>query len=147
MTLPYKLLAGIILLLAAAGIGYYYGNNNVKEQIVYKDVIREQIVEKIVTKTVIRRPDGTVEEIVREEDRQTDSKTNSEGTRTVRNVSPNYRASAALWAGSPSSFQQPSGANLGVGISRRIVGPAWIEVQARPLGNKKEVAVGVAWEF
>lgn len=77
MTLPYKILAGLILILAVFLGGYYSGKGDVEIQTVEKIVEREGktvtvVKDHIITVTKTVEPDGTTTEVTKTEDKSTD---------------------------------------------------------------------------
>ena len=134
----YTLIA--ILVLASGGLGYYLGSGNVRveEKIVKeKGEITIKEVEKIVTVTKIVRPDGTVEETRREEDKTRDEKQKSSNTEIARVEEPNQpQYSLGLTFRSEYSrlgdltslskdIRLPE--NYTVDFGKRFLGPVWVE--------------------
>lgn len=140
----WKIILPIVLLLMAAGGGYYYGSQ--KEPVVIEKVVtKTEIQEKIITRTVIRRPDGTIEETTKEENRKETSKQKEDTVAkggTGRSNS-DYRVGLRYWASSPIDAIQPGWDDAGVSLGRRVIGPVWLDLEA----NRKQMAMGVSVQW
>lgn len=144
----WKVILPVILLLIAGGTGYYYGSQKPPVTI-EKIVTRTEIVEKIVTKSVERKPDGTVIETTKEEDRHEAIK-QEQGTTTKGGsgyASPDYRIGLRYWASSSDPVLEPRWNNIGVSLGRRIVGPVWADFEFKQKETKKEFALGFSVQF
>lgn len=148
MSLPYKLLAILLVFLAAFGAGYYYAPTKTITQEVEKVVTRvdTQIVDHVITKTVERKPDGTTVETTTEEDKKqtTEQKdTSTVSKSTPGSTGPDYRIGARYWVGNAADVLRPGYDRIGISLGRRVLGPVWIDLEV----NKKEVAFGIDVTF
>lgn len=146
----WKLGVAVVVLLGSFGGGYYYGSGQKEIQVVTEKG-ETQIVEreKVITRIVEVLPDGTKRETIREEE----SKREETNRTVIVNPTPanreDYRVGVAYWASSTSDVLGSGRGSDGIGfsVSRRLLGPAWVEVSARPIGPKKEVALGVSVQW
>lgn len=147
------IVALFIPILAFAG-GYYTASKQVEvvEKVIVKEGETKTVVqEKIITRTVVKHPDGTTTETTREENRDVATEervreSDSGTTRTTVSSGGNYRLGVYYGMRSISDAYQPNDwrSNTSVYVSRRIVGPVWIDVGGRPYGDRKEVTLGLA---
>ena len=142
----YKIIAALILALCFLAGGYYWGSGNV---IVEKGETVTVIKDRIITKTIIRRPDGTTEEVIKEETINHETSNTQVSTKPGPENKANYRIGAAYWVRSTADVLRPEKPYDGVSlsVSRRIAGPAWIDVLAKPFGVRREVALGFSVQF
>lgn len=152
MTLPYKLLALLVGLLAAFGGGYYYGSGQVVTNTVTQKGDTVTVTkDHVITQIVETHADGTSTTTTKTEEVSTNQK--SQTSEVSRNVSPgaasgpNYRLGAQYWVGSISDVTKGKSDQLGITGSRRLLGPVWLDGEVRPFGDKKEVAVGASVQF
>lgn len=147
----WKLYLALALIGASFGGGYYYGSSQVSEKVttVKGDTVTV-VRDRIVTKTITRQPDGTVTETTKEEEINHNTETRTVSTDTSRGPSsgPQYSAGAGYWMGSSRDVLEGwKYSNVSVNVGRRIIGPVWATVEARPIGDKKEISAGVRIEW
>lgn len=154
MTLPYKLLAALIMFLSAFGIGYWKGSGQVVEKIVKEQGETKTIVQDhIITKTIVRNPDGTTTETTKDETiaKQEETHTSKVATETGPNsagAGGRYKLGLQYWAGSSSDILRPTDwkSQLGIQAGYNVFGPIWIDGEIRPWGHK-EAALGFSFQF
>jgi hypothetical protein len=148
-----KYTLALILVLASGGLGYYLGSGNVRvEEKIVKEKGEVQIreVEKVVTITKIVRPDGTVEETRREEDKTRDEKQKSSNTEILSSKEP-MQSQYSLGLSFRSEYSEMQNIiresrmleNYTVDLGRRILGPIWVEVGA----GSEQYTLGVRVEL
>ena len=138
MSMQTKALVALFLLLAAFAGGAYWGRGQ-REVVVTEGKTVEKVEERIVTVTKVIRPDGTIEETTKTEEKQTDTKTKEKSKATSAAQLAQYGVGVAALA----SLRNFPEHEYSVTLSRRILGPAWLELQ----GTKQAVGVGVRIEF
>ena len=159
MSLPYKVLAVLVLVLAAGATGYWQGRGDIQVREVEKVVEKEGKTEvvyrdRIVTVTKIVRPDGTVEETTREEEHEHEETTESRETaadRETEKTPTQSRYSLGIsYSPSADSFDWREGKDgvvrdLGLEVGYRLVGPVWGAVGFTP--GRREAHILVRLEF
>ena len=146
----WKLGLAVVVLLSSFGVGWYYGSGQKEVQVITKEGKTTTIVkDKIITKIVEVFPDGTRKETTKEEESSRKETIKETITDTGTPVKEDYRVGAAYWVRNVSDVMEPGHISngLSVSLSRRVAGPIWVEVQGRPSGNRKELAVGVAIQW
>lgn len=148
----WKIGLALIVLIGAFGGGYYYGSGNViTNTVTVKGDTVTQTVDHVVTQIVEKKPDGTVTTTTKTEEvaAHTETKESQTATQTVpASVGASYKVGAEYWANSVNSlgdWNRPD--NYSVYLSRRMVGPLWGDVQVRPTGSQKSVALGLSVEW
>jgi hypothetical protein len=142
---PIKLALGVcIAMLVAAGLGYYYGKGQ-KEVITQKVKGEERVVykDKIVTVTKVVKPDGTVTEEIKTEDRSgsKDSRTSSTDTQ-VRSKQSQYKLGLSYSVDyEKPALQDPM--SLHVQAGTRLFGPIWMDAQV----GMRNSLIGLSLEF
>lgn len=148
-----KYVVMLVLTVLGGGVGYYLGSGNVRveTQIVKEEgTVKIKEVEKIVTITKIVRPDGTVEEVRKEEDKVTDRKEKNSST-VVAEVKEPALHEYSLGVHFHSQYQDLPNIyndlqdkdNYTVQIGRRLIGPVWGEIGF----GIQQYSVGVKWQF
>jgi hypothetical protein len=142
----YKIIAALVLALCFLAGGYYWGSGNV---IVEKGETVTVIKDRIITKTITRKPDGTIIETVKEEEHDSSQTNTTVSTKPGPENKANYRIGAAYWVRSTADVLRPEKPYDGISlsVSRRIAGPAWVDVLAKPFGVRREVALGVSVQW
>lgn len=170
MTLQYKILAGVLLLLASAIGGYVTGKGD-KEIVIQEKVVTKEGATKIVYKdrivTVIKeiKPDGTVTETTKTEEKdkvvdKTTKETDSSKDSSTTPAAPRY--SLGIYAINTSIAEKLSGSvptareplsgdtgpvldkskyNLGVSAGINILNPIWLKFGYVPA--VKQVSIGL----
>jgi hypothetical protein len=158
MSLQYKLLAGLIVLVATAIGGYVTGKGD-KEVVIQEKVVTKEGITKIVYKdrivTVIKeiKPDGTVTETTKTEEKdkvvdKTDKETDSSKDSTTTPAAPRY--SLGLYAINSDITREPlskdtaldkSKYNVGVSAGINVFNPIWLKFGYVP--TVKQVSVGL----
>jgi hypothetical protein len=134
--------------------GFYAGKGDreiqIQEKVVNKEAEAKTLFkDRIVTVTKIVKPDGTVIEQTKAEDKKINSdvktqEASSEKTEISRPALSNY--SLGLF-GKKSLKDSPISAtpNLGVSVGRRMIGELWLKVGVIPA--EKEASVGIELQF
>lgn len=153
MTLPYKILIVLTVLLSTYLGAFFHGRSTVAlpaplppevrtvgvEHTVYKD----RVVTKEITK--IASPDGTVitkeSETTKDSDRVADKDTSSE--RQGGQVERNYSAGVLYRVTSSEDLTIPKASALGVRLGWRLIDGLWVQVDA----TQKDATVGLAIQW
>jgi hypothetical protein len=147
MTLKNKLILGALLTGGSFLSGFYTGKGN-KEvtTIVKKGETRTVYKDRIVTVTKIVRPDGTVEETTKTEEKEgkSDSTTVDKGSTTKSSLS-DYSVGAMYFTRFDSL--DPGLNNLMVTGGRRLIGEIWLDVGIIPSIDKPGAAIGISAKF
>lgn len=136
----WKILIGILLLIASFGVGYYFAPGKVVEKVVTK--VDTVVHERVVTKIIERKPDGTVTETIREEvkDKKETSSTKSSQSGSPTASQPSYRVGGTYRIGSLGDAADPKWDQAGVSGGYRLVGPIWADFGL----TRKDVTLGVS---
>ena len=171
ISLPYKIGAALLLALALLGSGYYLGKGHVQTQTIFQDRVIEKRVEvqvkgetqiqfrdRIVTVTRTVKPDGTVQEQTRTEEKAKDTSqlvTQQETTHELEHVVavekiqipvPQAEYSLGLRYRGPALNGQglagyrPDYRSLEITAARRILGPIFLDAG---LSGRMEVSLGI----
>jgi hypothetical protein len=139
-----KLIASIVLLAVAFAGGLYLGRGQ-KEVVTVEKRGEERLVykDRIVTVTRIVKPDGTVTEETRTEDREGTRSNSTVDRSTASKSQSRYRLGVKYWKdySDPLNFQ-PSKDIEGI-AGLRLFGPVHLELGVR----KDSAAVGLSLEF
>lgn len=138
----------VAFILAAGAAGYYQGKGTAEVRVVEhaaKTLIEYK--DRIVTVTKTIRPDGTVTETTKTEDREksVDSTVTDKSTVTIpvaSNYSLGVRYQSAYFELISQAISNPY-KGLEVSAGRRILGPLWLEVGA----GIERITLGVRYEF
>lgn len=140
----WKIITALILLVGSFLGGFYTGRGNKQVEIVeHTGETKIQYIDRIVTVTKIIKPDGTVEETTKTEDKQqtTDVKTDDKSQKTTFLVS-NYSVGAKYWT-RYGALDRDYVKSTEIEIGRRIVGDIWAEIGIR----KDQASVGIRVDF
>lgn len=141
----YKIL-GVLLLAAGLFLGGYYSGKGDKEVQIIEKVGETRTVykDRIVTVTKIVRPDGTVEETTKTEEKEGSSEetTVDRDTHTKPALS-DYSLGAKYWRDYESLLSDDHLGSLEVTAGRRLLGEVWLDMGVR----KQSFAVGVSVNF
>ena len=161
MSLPYKILAIIVVLCTTFGIAYWEGRNSVAPEIqtvIQKEKADTQIVYRdrivTVTKVITKKPDGTTtetdttktEESNKETDKEVDTSTDSKQIVPTNLEPPKYSLGVRYIAEYKDLFPAPTGgslANWEGSLGYRVIGPAWLDVSA----GEKRLGLGIRIEW
>jgi hypothetical protein len=133
-----------IVALAMFGLGYWQGKQGVptsiteikqEERVVYKD--------RIVTVIKTQKPDGTIVEETRTEDREGVKESSSNNKEQIAAKSPSQYKLGVSYQFDYNELLEKDTAKVFVTGSRRIIGPVWLDVQA----SSKSSLLGISWEF
>jgi hypothetical protein len=131
--------------LALAG-GLYLGRGQVEVREVLKEVegkTKIVEVEKIITVTVVKQPDGTTTTTTKTEDKKKDTQVSNKSTDKSSTKSPAL-AQWGVGGGISARFGQfPLKPEYYGSVSRRVLGPVWVEGQ----GSIQSASIGVRLEF
>lgn len=143
-----------LVLLAAAGLAGFYLGRGQREVVVEERIVEKRgetvtkYVDRVVTVTKIIRPDGTVEETTKTEDRAGSSESrsserDSSNSSKTKSLASNYSVGAKYWITSVSAMSRPELQQIEVTAGRRILGDIWADIGVRT----DSVAVGVSLKF
>jgi hypothetical protein len=146
----------IVTALLCLGGGYILGYQN-REVVTDTRIVHErgekEIVyrDRIVTRTIVRKPDGTTTETETTEERdrterERNDRSSSETVAASRSAS-RYRLGTSYWASSTSDVRELSRTNLELHGAVNLLGPLDLELGTRPLGDRKEVSLGLSIRF
>jgi hypothetical protein len=143
--------AGLALLLLGFAWGFSRGQENVETVVQERIVVKEgetkvEYRDKIVTVIKEVKPDGTITETTKTEDKQgTKEKKKSivdnQKKQETKPVLPTYSVAGGVVASLGPDILTP-GYYISGGY--RVLGPAWIEVGGN---TKKELTLGIRWEL
>ncbi len=171
MTLPYKIAAGLIILIGVFGGGFYAGKGQtrveIQEKVVRvegesKTVYKDRIV--TVTKTV--QPDGTTTEVTKTEEKEGSKETRTTSDEKDRKtvttpILSKYSLGLKYWASLDDKIDVSRMSNYEVTAGYRVLGEVWViggfrpGSEARLTGDgggssprlDKQVAIGIAFNF
>lgn len=153
MTLPYKIIAALLLLLGVFAGGYFTGKGQreITERLVVKEgETRTITVEKIVTVIRTVKPDGTVEEKTETADRTIDKNKDisevskdSSSKLSVNQWGVGGLVKASLKDSTIEDLKVPK-LEYGVVGSMRVIGDIWADLQVT---TDKQLGIGLRVEF
>lgn len=99
--------------------------------------------DRIVTVTKIIKPDGTIEETTKTEDREGSTKEKTvDNSSTTKSLASDYSIGAKYWI---RGLEEVEYRNVEITAGRRMFGEIWLDVGVLPL--EREVAVGLSFKF
>jgi len=157
MTTPYKLLTGLIILIGIFVGGFYTGKGQSKVEIQEKVITKEGesktvYKDRIVTVTKTIKPDGTITEETKTEEKQGSKETKTaskekDKTTVTTPILSNYSLGLKYWASLDDKLDVGKAKdrnNYEVTAGRRLLGEAWLTGGVR---LDKQVSLGVSFNF
>lgn len=151
MSTQYKVLMTVLVILLGGAFygGYYYGGAGETKTVTVHDVQTvEKIVDHVVTVTRTVKPDGTITEITKTEDKQDDKQHNEQNSDTsISSNLPDYSLGVRyhVVVGSLQDTVLNPYRGIEINAGRRLLGPIWGEVGIQPL--QKDISIGVRIEL
>lgn len=141
-----KLLTAVLVMLASFAGGFYYGKGEREVvTITKKGETHTVFKDRIVTVTRIIRPDGTVEETTKTEEKEGSKDTkNTEKDTKSKPILADYSVGAKYWAGKGRDIDSYL-RNTEVMVGRRMIGDIWLEAGVLPVDM--QLSLGVSFKF